>query len=141
MPIHRFVNDSRWFPRFEVGIWKYIDISSFEKGDIVHGFGEDLYKDYRGQENMEQMKINYWIWVKDGEIFYGSFPEERFIPRYKHTKYSRLKHSVLVSTKYLIETYGKPEQYTPFASDEVLGIDNVIKDQFSLPARTLLTCS
>jgi len=140
IPIHHFVNDSKWFPTFEVGIWKYIDINSFEKGDMVHGFGQDLYADYRGQENMEQMKINYWIWVKDGEIFYWSFPEERFIPRYKPTKYSELKHSVPVSTKYMIETYGNPKkQYTPFAFDEVLGVDNVIKDQFSLPARALLT--
>lgn len=135
-----FVNDSKWFPRFEVGIWKYIDITSLQKDGIVPGFGEDLYADYRGQEDIEAMKINYWIWVKDGEIFYWSFPEERFIPRYKPTKNSAPKHSVLVSTKYMIETYGKPEQYTPFASDEVLGVDNIIKDQFGLPARALLTC-
>jgi hypothetical protein len=159
-----FINHSRKFPRFEIGIWKYIDISGIgiengkdiyfchnalgeEEKDafLIHGFGEDVFADYRGQKNIEDMKPSYWIWAKDGEIFYWTFPEERLIPRYKPCKQISGKdgaflHSVLVSQAYMQKRYGNPVKYTPFVSDEDLWGEEVIDEQFSFPARALLSC-
>jgi hypothetical protein len=145
-----FVNNSGWFPRFEIGVWKFIDISAaklgkardtLDKQGIIDGFGEDVFLDYRGRENVEDTPVNYWIWVKDGEIYYWSFPEERLIPRKKPVKYSAPMHAVLVRTQHMIAAYNNLEKYTPFASDENLSKPNaVLTDQFSLPARALLSC-
>lgn len=138
-----FINNSKWFPRFEVGIWKYIDIEGLSEDKITQGFGEDLFAEYRGYENREEIKLNYWIWVKDGEVFFWSFPEERLIPRYKPTTYYEPMDSVIVPRACMIDIYGKRERYTPFASDDLIeqaGVDSVIKDQFSSPARDLLSC-
>lgn len=153
-----FVNNSSWFPRFEIGIWKFIDLSSPHKkidgeiitcktaldnyDGIIDGFGEDVFLDYRGHEDTQETPVNYWIWVKDGEICYWSYPEERLIPRKKPGKPpEKPMHAVLVTTKYMAEAYGNPFKYTPFASDEKLvNPDAVLADQFSLPARALLSC-
>ena len=142
-----FINNSRWFPRFEIGVWKFIDLSQLEDKDkdkleknILPGFGEDIFLDYRGQEDVEGMNVNYWIWAKNGEVKYWSYPEERHIPRYKPTKYSEPKNAVLVTAKKMSESYGNQRKYTPFASTEYLTDYNVIDGQFSLPARALLSC-
>ena len=148
-----FANNSWIFPRFEIGVWKFIDISlesnaslqeAFEKNDgIAEGFGQDMFLDYRGWESVEDSPVNYWIWVKDNEIFYWSYPEERLIPRHRPAIYhSKPKHAVLVKTDYMAKYYNNPIKYTPFTSDENLinYPDAVVSDQFSFPARALLKC-
>jgi hypothetical protein len=146
-----FINHSRRFPRFEIGVWKFIDLSSkeFSKhkeklycNGIIDGFGVDVFLDYRGADGVEETPINYWIWVKDGEIFYWSYPEERLIPRKKPGKPpEKPMHAVLVTTKHMAEAYGNTVRYTPFTSDENLRKpDSVLAERFSLPARVLLSC-
>lgn len=151
-----FVNNSSWFPRLEIGIWKFIDLSSPHKIDgkiitckaavddygIIDGFGEDVFLDYRGQEDTQETPLNFWIWVKDGEICYWSYPEERLIQRKKPGKPpENPMHAVLLSTDQMKEAYGHIVKYTPFVSDEKLNNpDAVLADQFSLPARALLSC-
>jgi len=138
-----FINSSRWCPRFEIGVWKFIDISKDKtnlENNILAGFGEDIFLDYRGQEDVEGMNVNPWIWAKNGVVKYWSYPEERLIPRLKPTNYSEPKTAVLVSANYMSEIYGNQRKYTPFASTEDLTDDNVIEGQFSLPARSLLSC-
>jgi|GEM_PF-1969514 len=138
-----FINNSNWFPRLEIGIWKFIDISGLDNSGIIDGFGEDVFLDYRGREDTQETPVNYWIWVKDGEICYWSYPEERLIPRKKPGKPpENPMHAVLVKAEYMNNVYGNPFRYTPFASDEKLTnySDAVLADQFSLPARVLLSC-
>lgn len=147
-----FINNSHRFPRFEIGIWKYVDISDlrlprrgedgqripWNKEEPLWGFGEDLYQDYRGQA--DQVPCNYWIWASEGEVFYWSYPEERLIPRCKPTKgEDKPKDSALLSMDYMIETYGVRTRYTPFARRTDVSGDDVIKAQFSFPAREILT--
>jgi|CXWL01.1.fsa_nt_gi hypothetical protein len=146
-----FVNHSKRFPRFEIGIWKFIDLSSKEFSNdkrklhcngIIDGFGVDVFLDYRGADGVEEIPINYWVWVKDGEIFYWSYPEERLIPRKKPGKPpEKPMHAVLVTTKHMTEAYGHTVKYTPFTSDEKLrNPDTVLAERFSLPAKVLLSC-
>lgn len=142
-----FINNSRWFPRFEIGVWKFIDISNkeayknnFKNNILVAGFGEDIFLDYRGQEDKEGINFSHWIWAKNGEVHFWSYPEERLIPRLKPTKYTEPKTAVLVDAKIMSEIYGDKRKYTPFTSTKDLMDDNVIEGQFSLPARELLSC-
>jgi hypothetical protein len=128
-----FVNNSGQVPRFEIGVWKFIAISSDEfkkkfndkldKHGIIDGFGND-------EDNNQ---FYYWIWVRNGEIYYWSFPKEKLIPRYISSNEKSWKQ-VLVKTCYMTDTY------TPFAPDDALGVENVVKDRFSAAARHLLSC-
>lgn len=139
------VNNSTWYPRYEIGIWKYIEIDDKKLEDLEHGpidgFGEDLFQDYRGKYGADSEEINYWIWVNSGEIYFRSYPEERFIKREQPTGSRHHQHSVLVSSDVLEKQYGVTNRYTPFVNDEVLenNKDSIIRTQFSLPARRLLT--
>lgn len=133
-----FINNSRRYPRFEIGVWKYIDLSLVNK-PIVPGFGEDLFSDYRDQDDA---KMTPWIWSRNGIIRYWSYPEERLIPRNKPVSYPGPQHSVLLTADCMNDTYGNPVCYTPFASDERLREDRkrLIPELFSAPARALLSC-
>ncbi len=160
------INNSCWFPRFEIGIWKYMDISQLtekEKEPIktdnsegytehyVKGFGEDLFQDYRGNVRIEDVasQINFWVWVKDGEIRYRSYPEERFIPRKKPQRRTQpLAHSILISSDQLEREYGIGDRNTQFVPDENLNSigqnasdsrDRIIQTQPGQPAMRLLT--
>lgn len=144
-----FTNNSKYFPRFEIGVWKYINISDLkirntlkQKG-VIAGFGEDIFLDYRGREHEEDTPVNYWIWVRGNEIFYWSYPEERLIPRYKPARhYQKPMHAVLVTRDHMIRNYGNPVKHTPFTSYENLRNypDEILSEQFSFPARALLSC-
>lgn len=66
------------------------------------------------------------------------------VPRYispdddaPHTNYKG--KAVLITAAYMRKAYGIPERYTPFASDEVLEVDNVVRAPFSSITRNLLT--
>lgn len=138
-----FINASKWYPRFEIGLWKYAEIKANAANCMNTGFGEDKHRDFVGQEGSNCGKINYWIWVKDGEIYYWSFPEERLIPRCYPTPQENLespRNAVLVSSQRMVNVYGLRRIYTPFAADELLQPDAVIEDQFASPARALLSC-
>ncbi len=144
-----FTNNSKYFPRFEIGVWEYINISdpkiknTLDQKGVVPGFGEDIFLDYRGREHEEDTPVNYWIWVRDNEIFYWSYPEERLIPRYKPARhYKKPMHAVLVTADHMIRNYGNRVRYTPFTSYENLRNhpDEILSEQFSFPARALLHC-
>lgn len=127
-----FVNNSRSCPRFEIGIWKYIEISKIDEKNkfIKDNFGKD-----KGP--------GYWIWIKNGKICYWSFSEEKLIPRFispDPSQVAGLGQSVLVSTEHLNNIYGRLEKYTPFVSDEDLKITDMVKSRFSVSARALLSC-
>jgi len=127
-----FINRSEPVPRFEIGVWKFINITSLEDSYIVQNFGGGT----------PEQKDSYWIWVRNGEIYYWSFPDEDLIPRHFTNKDNACQSGklVLVKTEYLCDTYGRPEKYTPFAPDDALGEENVVKDRFSAAARELLSC-
>jgi len=128
-----FVNNSRLLPRFEIGIWKYIDISHI---------ATEPDKKFIEQDFAEVNDLEYWIWVKDGEICYWSFSDEKHIPRHISPVHKEEKKSVLLNTAYLKDTYGRLEKYTPFVSDEDLinsSID-MVNGRFSASASALLTC-
>ncbi len=144
-----FINNSCWFPRFEIGIWKYMDI---DRGDIndharkrhfLPGFGEDLFQDYRGNVDNPASEINFWVWAKDGRIVYRSYPEERYIPRCKPQRRTRFKcHQILISSEALAEQYGIVDQYTPFVPDEIIrsaASNEFINVKPTQPAVRLLT--
>lgn len=138
-----FANTTEAVPRLEIGLWLYIDISTKihdkdQKDIVLPCFGEDK-EPIKTVENATTTTLHYWIWVKDGEIHYWSWPSNMNIPRYVNPTNEHQRTNVLVSTEYMIETYGRPERYTPFASDDVLGVDNVVKEPFSAVARELLT--
>jgi hypothetical protein len=144
-----YVNNSPPVPRYEIGVWKYIDISEggfknrLEKFGIVErpdNIPSMEYGKVQNQGGKEQ--IEYWIWVKNGEIFYWSFPDESIIPRFSSLNSSEgsSPNPVLVTTEYMSKAYGRPEKFTPLAPDDVLGIENVVKDHFSAAARALLQC-
>ncbi len=150
------VNNSTWFPRFEIGVWKYMEIgdyesvkeaqakrSAFNEQHYVKGFGEDLFQDYRGNIDNPTDKLNFWIWCKDGEIHYRSYPEERFLPRLiKKRRTDFEAHRLMISQNDLTCVYGINDKFTQFAPDEVLervSPDAIMKTLPSLPAVRLLT--
>lgn len=153
-----FINHSRRFPRFEIGIWKFVDLSSTHvKKDseiitckqalkdkdvgIIDGFGIDAFLDYLSADGVEETPINYWIWVKEGQIYYWSYPEERLIPRKKPGKPQKPMQAVLLTTKHMNKAYGNTVKYTPFTNDENLcKPGQVLAERFSLPAKVLLSC-
>ena len=132
-----FINRSEPVPRFEIGVWKFINITSLENQYL-----EDQYIVPNFGSGTPEQKDSYWIWVRNGEIYYWSFPDEDLIPRYFTNKDNTYQPNklVLVKTEYLFDTYGRPEKYTPFAPDDALGEENVVKDRFSAAARELLSC-
>lgn len=144
-----FINNSCWFPRFEIGVWKYMDISSFEDDQLnnekhfVDGFGEDVFQDYRGTVEDPASEINFWVWVKDGEIKYRSYPEERYIPRNKPQRRMRPQcHSILVSSDQLSSQYEINNRFTQFVPDETLSrleFDQIMHTRAGQPATRLLT--
>lgn len=155
-----FINHSRRFPRFEIGIWKFIDLHSIhdnknnisckvalhgnkvrDADGIIDGFGIDAFLDYLGTDGVEETPINYWIWVKDGKIHYWSYPEERLIPRKKPGKTQKPMQAVLLTTEHMTKAYGNPVEYTPFTNDDNLRKpEQVLAERFSLPAKVLLSC-
>jgi hypothetical protein len=138
-----FINRSKETPRLEIGIWKYIDISSIKDQEMVFNFGSDIKVPQEQKDDNDLIEICYWIWVKDGAVYYWSFPKERYIPRYVSSSKTEIEINddlgVLVGTKAMLEKYGRPDLYTPFAPDDVLQIHNVVRDRFSAAARKLLT--
>lgn len=91
------------------------------------------------KETNKAATIDYWIWVKDGEIGYWSYPNEKSIPRYIQPLSSQQTDKWFIPTEELQKYYGRPEQYTPFAADDVLSVKNVVKEPFSASARALLS--
>lgn len=133
-----FVNRSEPVPRFEIVVWKVINISDL-RGKI-----EPLSKEDSAQQKTEEEEVpmSYWIWVKDGEIHYWTFLNENLIPRLisRANNEEATPNPRLITTAQMREYYGRPEKYTPFAADDVLGVENVIKEHFSAAARNLLSC-
>jgi hypothetical protein len=123
-----FINSTEPVPRLEIGVWKFIKISDFTA--------------LQKTTSPEGEPMSYWIWVKDGEIRYWTFFDEKRIPRFISGVNSKIKapNPQLITTEQMREYYGRPEKYTPFATDDVLRVENVVKERFSAAARSLLSC-
>ena len=143
-----FINNSTWFPRFEIGVWKFIDITGYKEKisrekPFINGFGEDVFQDYRGNVEDPASEINFWVWVKEGEIEFRSYPEERYIPRKKPVRHMCSEsHSVILSSDVLSTNYGINDRLTQFVADERLqrdAFDQIIRTQCGQPATRLLT--
>jgi hypothetical protein len=120
------INKSIYFPRYEVGICKYIDISNYNfEDEVISDFGEDFYEDE-----------NYWLWVNEGKIYYRSYKSESIMMGVK--KVASNKKSILIKNDYFEKLFKVKESYIPIASDELIDSDTTINRPFSSPARSLL---
>lgn len=125
-----FINKSRYYPRYEIGICRYIDISSINPPiEIIDAFGKDQFEDE-----------NYWIWISEGKIHFRSFSSGHFVPNSKNKNEITHKHAILVSNQYLIDHFGIKEKYVPLASDELLEVSEILNRSFASPARSVLEC-
>lgn len=145
-----FINNSCWYPRFEIGIWKFMVMPNYETKSceknhhFITGFGEDVFQDYRGNIENPWDQINYWVWIRDGQIAYRSYPEERYLPRFvPQRRQWNDCHGILISSEDLKKHYGINDDLTPMVPDEILenadSIKRVIKTKASQPAVRLLT--
>ena len=124
-----FVNTTEADPKLEIGVWKFCMIE--KDGTIVpQGTSPATISPL--------LKNNYWIWARDGEIAFWSYPEVKSISRYIHPQ-SNQGHKTFLATYDFSTLYGRPEKYTPFAADDVVGVESVVKEQFSASARALLS--
>lgn len=129
-----FFNRSEPMPRLEISVWTVINIADVRdnKEEWINQASETLIK------GKEETLMFYWIWVKDGEIHYWTFPDEEHIPKFISAP--NALNPRLIMTEQMRDFYGRPERYTPFAADDVLGVENVVKEHFSAAARDLLSC-
>lgn len=132
-----FPNNSTPVPRIEIGIWKYIDISDAKDARMNANLELAFVADC--SNNGSDQLIAYWIWVKNGEIKFWAFPKAECIPRYFTDDSLETENALFLETQDIHERYGRPEKYTPFAPDDLLGHENVIKGHFSPAARALLS--
>ena len=102
-----YINLSHYYPRYEIGICKYIEVKSSE--EVINTFGKDKYENE-----------NYWIWVCDGKIKFRSFSSGKFIPNIKKKPEIAKMQSLLVSNQYLTKHFGIKGKYVPVTSDELL---------------------
>lgn len=112
-----FINNSKIFPRYEIGICKFIDINAlnFDRNPYYKDFGADKYA-------IESRKFNYWLWVSRGEIHFLSFHQINGIEG----------KNVLMKNN--IENY----KYIYTCSDEWIGNENTVSDLLSSPARSIV---
>ena len=121
-----FVNASRFFPRFEVGIIKYMNLPELIEDNYIDGFGKDSFEDE-----------NYWIWIADGKIIMRSYSSGRYIPDIGVDSPLYDKQWLLIKNEYLKQEFGLTEQYLPLASDEELNLDVTLNRPLSSPARSI----
>lgn len=112
-----FINDSKIFPRYEIGICKFIDINDLKFDDNAYykDFGADKYA-------IESKKFNYWLWVSRGEINFLSF----------HQINGMEGKNILMKNN--IQNY----KYIHTCCDEWIGKENTMCDLLSSPARSIL---
>jgi class 3 adenylate cyclase len=92
-----FINTSRIFPRLEIGICKYMDISNIQFDGMIPSFGKDAYA-----EGVEEG--NYWLWINDGVIYARSIATEKYIPCIAERENARDKKAIFILND--IERYG-----------------------------------
>jgi len=121
-----FVNTSRFYPRFEIGIMKYIKLPELKEGKYIDGFGRDAYEDE-----------NYWIWIDDGKIIMRSYSGGQFIPNIGSNSPLYSKQWILITNTYLEQEFGISEKFIPLASDEELNLEFTLNRPLSSPARSI----
>ncbi len=124
------VNDSRIFPRIEVGLIRIIDISSLitDKVPLISTFGEDKYEDE-----------NYWLWLSDGKIVFRSYKTGRVIPGVHFWDSLYHQRGILVSNDHLLSKGLVRERYVAL-SDEDLNSQNteiLVYPTISAPGRAV----
>jgi len=126
-----FINTSRILPRIEIGICKYMDISSAGFDEYLSSFGKDKFAE-KSEEG------NFWLWINDGIIFARSIANENYIPCISEREKLANMNCILIKND--IEKYGFVERYVPLVSDEVLTNESELlsTQPFSSPARALL---
>jgi hypothetical protein len=124
------LNKSLYFPRFEIGVWRYIDIgdTKIDEQGILLGFGGDEFAE----------EGSYWIWVDEDEVEFRSYGHTSHIPRREGWPIPSNGAKILATRSYLTEQWGVTDIYLPWGSDEDVNADNVIKEPFSAPARALM---
>ena len=129
-----FANTSTNVPRYEIGVWQFINIEGLthEGEKQIPDFGAD-------RDSVGNDEIVYWIWVRNGRISYWSFPDGEDIPRRYPVGGEPGLRKVLVPFGCMKRVYGRPEEFTPFAPDELLRSGYVVKEYFSEAARVLLS--
>lgn len=112
-----FINNSKIFPRYEIGICKFIDINElhFDRNSYYKDFGADKYA-------IESKKFNYWLWVSGGEIHFLSFYQINGIEG----------KNILMKNN--LENY----KYIHICSDEWIGNENTMNELLSSPARSIV---
>lgn len=124
------LNKSLYFPRLEIGVWRYVDISGtniYQRG-FLPGFGSDV---FAGEGS-------YWIWMDEDEVEFRSYGDMSHIPRREGWPVPDSEAQVLATRSYLTEQWGVVDVFLPWASDEDVNATNVIKEPFSSPARALM---
>jgi len=121
-----FLNASRFFPRFEVGIIKYMNLPELIEDNYRDGFGKDRFEDE-----------NYWLWIADGKIVMRSYSSGRYIPNIGVNSPLYDKQWLLIKNEYLEQEFGLTEQYLPLASDEELNLEVTLNRPLSSPARSI----
>jgi hypothetical protein len=124
------LNKSLYFPRFEIGVWRYVDIGDTDINalGILPGFGGDEFAE----------EGSYWIWVDEDEVEFRSYGHTSHIPRREGWPVPQSAAKVLATRSYLTEQWGVTDIFLPWGSDEDVNAGNVIKEPFSAPARALM---